>query len=339
MTELVSILIPAYRAERFVAETIRSALDQTWPRKEIVVVDDGSPDGTYEVARRFESANVKVVRQQNGGAPNARNHAYRLAQGTYIQWLDADDLLHPDKIRLQLQGAQDGLTSRTLLTAAWGKFFTDVRRASFEPDALWQDSSGVDWIIARFEQNAWMNPAVWLVSRWLTEAAGPWDSRLARSGDDDGEYVCRIAAASDRVRFVRDAIAYYRIGTVGSLNWNMETRTEVLDSLLLSIRLSLRHLLAIEDSARTRKAASRHLESFSSYFYGADERYGKHLSELGASVGHAFRPVLPSWKYRPFAWIGGPPLARMVMTNWRATKLRIRRRVADFLANTGQRSV
>ena len=81
MIELVSILIPAYRAQAVVADTIRSASAQTWPRTEIIVVDDGSPDETHEVAKRFESQRVKVIRQQNGGAPSARNTAYGLAQG------------------------------------------------------------------------------------------------------------------------------------------------------------------------------------------------------------------------------------------------------------------
>ena len=69
-----------------------------------------------------------------------------------------------------------------------------------------------------------MNPAVWLVSRPLTDLTGPWVSRLAKSGDDDGEYICGVAAASDRVMFVEEARCYYRIGTVGSLNWKMETK-------------------------------------------------------------------------------------------------------------------
>src|SRR5690606_5708868 len=192
-------------------------------------------------------ADLKVVRQENGGAPSARNTAYSLAQGEYIQWLDADDLLHPEKIRLQLQGAESGLTSRTLLTAAWGKFFFRPERAKFSPDSLWQDLGPLDWIVTRFRDNVWRDQAGWLVCRRLTDAAGPWDTRLARSGDDDGEYICRVAGASDGVRFVSEARSYYRIGTVGSLNWNMETSDQVLESLALSLTLSVQHLIGLED--------------------------------------------------------------------------------------------
>src|SRR3990170_4942215 len=90
---LVSVLIPAYNSERWIAETLSSAVAQTWPNKE-VIVDDGSKDRTLEIARTFSSRGVKVVMQANTGAPGARNHALRLAQGDYIQWLDADDVLH-----------------------------------------------------------------------------------------------------------------------------------------------------------------------------------------------------------------------------------------------------
>jgi len=101
MQPLVSILIPAYNSEEWIGETIRSAVEQTWPRKEVIVVDDGSRDGTLAAAKVLASKEVTVVTQENQGVCAARNHALRLCQGDYIQWLDADDLLAPDKIERQ----------------------------------------------------------------------------------------------------------------------------------------------------------------------------------------------------------------------------------------------
>jgi glycosyltransferase involved in cell wall biosynthesis len=74
--QLVSILIPAYNKEAWIEATIQSALAQTWQRKELIIIDDGSKDRTLEVIRRFESAQVKVVAQENQGACAARNKAY-----------------------------------------------------------------------------------------------------------------------------------------------------------------------------------------------------------------------------------------------------------------------
>src|SRR4030042_97283 len=147
MPELVSILIPAYNAEKWIKHTIDSALSQTWPCKEIIIVDDGSSDNTLKISKSFEGKTVKVISQSNAGSCQARNRAYNLAQGSYIQWLDADDLLAPNKIAEQLKGSEDGLSSRVLLTSAFCKFFWRYQKATFEPNSLWEDLAPVDWIL------------------------------------------------------------------------------------------------------------------------------------------------------------------------------------------------
>jgi glycosyltransferase involved in cell wall biosynthesis len=335
MTKLVSILIPAYNSERLLVETLRSAIEQTWPAKEVIVVDDGSRDGTFDIASSFASRDVKIVKQPNAGAPAARNKALSLAQGDFIQWLDADDVLHPEKIARQMARVGHAATSRTLLTSAWGKFFFRTAKARFKPDSLWRDHTPVDWILTRFNENVWMNPAVWLMSRELADLAGPWDSRLASSGDDDGEYICRVAAASDGVSFVSDARCYYRIGTVGSLNWNMETSSKSLDSLFLSLDLATRHLLALEDSPRTRAAAVRHLHTFSSYFYGTSGTHIERLTTRARELGGTIPPPRTSWKYAPVETVFGPRVARAVMRNWRAAKLLMHRNIDLCLYRLG----
>src|SRR5262245_57417246 len=103
MKPSVSILIPAFNAETWLADTLRSAVAQTWEPKEIIVVDDGSRDRTLAIARSFESDSVRVFTQKNQGAAAARNKALSESRGEYIQWLDADDLLAPDKISKQLE--------------------------------------------------------------------------------------------------------------------------------------------------------------------------------------------------------------------------------------------
>ena len=178
MAPLVSILIPAYNAEAWIAATIKSALDQTWSRKEIIVVDDGSSDQTLTVARQFAAKDVSVVTQENQGAAAARNKAFSLAQGEYIQWLDADDLLARDKIGRQMQTLNDCQNKRTLCSASWGAFYYRTEKARFRPSPLWADLSPVEWLLRKMGQNCHMQTATWLVSRELTEAAGPWDTRL-----------------------------------------------------------------------------------------------------------------------------------------------------------------
>src|SRR6266576_2672815 len=153
MKPLVSILIPAYNAEPWIADTIKSALDQTWPRKEIIMVDDGSKDKTLSVTRQFASKNVSVVTQENQGASAARNKAFKFCQGDYIQWLDADDLLAPDKIAKQMEAAEECQSERRLFSSAWGSFIYRVSLAEFSPTSLWSDLSPVEWLLRKMGQN------------------------------------------------------------------------------------------------------------------------------------------------------------------------------------------
>src|SRR5712691_12184448 len=122
MEPLVSILIPAFNARATIAETLASAIQQTWRRKEIIVVDDGSRDDTRTIVEAFAGDGVRVVTQDNQGAAAARNKALSLSSGDYLQWLDADDLLAPDKVAAQMQ-ALECPNGRTVLSASWGYFF------------------------------------------------------------------------------------------------------------------------------------------------------------------------------------------------------------------------
>jgi glycosyltransferase involved in cell wall biosynthesis len=152
MEQLVSILIPAFNAERWIGDTIATALAQTWEAKEIIVVDDGSTDHTLQIARSFADQGVHVIAQTNR-ALRPRNAALRAAHGSYIQFLDADDLLQPQKIEAQLREAEDD-DARVLLTCRWGRFFVRPGHASYACDALWRDLSPVDWIVTKFTTTA-----------------------------------------------------------------------------------------------------------------------------------------------------------------------------------------
>ncbi len=281
MEQLVSILIPAFNAERWIRDAIATALAQTWKAKEIIVVDDGSTDHTLQIAHSFADQGVNAIAQTNRGAAAARNSALRAAHGSYIQFLDADDLLHPDKVSAQLCKSEDGYRSRTLLTSAWGRFFDRANHARFAPDSLWQDLSPVDWLVRKFMDNKFMFPATWLVSRCLVEAAGPWDEAL--SFDDDGEYMCRLVAASEHVRFVPSARSYYRIGNASSMSSQRSDRA--LDSSHKSLCLCIEHLRALEDSDKTRTACIRLLQDNLSHFYPERPDLVERSSELARRLG------------------------------------------------------
>lgn len=102
---LVSVVVPTFNREHLIGRTIESVLRQTYDAVEIVVVDDGSTDGTAEtIARGYGSdARVRYVRQENGGPASARNHGLREARGAYVALLDSDDTWAPWKLSLQVR--------------------------------------------------------------------------------------------------------------------------------------------------------------------------------------------------------------------------------------------
>ena len=109
---LVSVIMPAYNAELYIAESIESALKQTLKALEVIVVDDGSNDKTVEIAESF-GKRVRVFRQKNGGAATARNYAVNQARGDWIAFLDSDDLWNSEKIETQISNCPNMVWSHT----------------------------------------------------------------------------------------------------------------------------------------------------------------------------------------------------------------------------------
>jgi glycosyltransferase involved in cell wall biosynthesis len=297
MKPLVSILIPAYNAEKWIGYTLQSAVNQTWPVKEIIVVDDGSRDRTAEVARGFASKNVKIVSTENRGLSGAVNNAYKLCQGEYIQELDADDLLSPDKIERQLLALQEIRNRRILASSPWAPFYFRANRARFIPNSLWQDLSPVEWILRKMSENLHMGTSTWLISREVAEAAGPWDENLEY--DQDGEYLCRALLASEGTRFVPEGRMYYRASGSGQLSYvgNSDKKKE---SLLRSMKLHIQYLQSLENSSRVHNACLTYLRSWTFAFYPERPDLFAELQTLAIQLGGQLAPPRLSWK---FAWV------------------------------------
>jgi glycosyltransferase involved in cell wall biosynthesis len=336
MKPLVSILIPAYNAEQWIAETIQSAINQTWQNKEIIVVDDGSHDHTAEVARQFSSKGVVVMSTKNQGAAAARNHALQLSQGDYIQWLDADDLLSPDKIELQLEALGAGGNKKVLLSSAWAYFNYRTQRARFNPTSLWHDQLPVEWLIHKMAEGPHMQTATWLTSRELSQAAGPWDIR--QLSDDDGEYYCRVLLATESIRFVPEAKVFYRMTPTSRLSY-VGNSDKKKNALLASIKLYIGYLRSMEESERVRKACLKYLHAKSIHFCPERPDIIAELQGLAAELGGHLEPPRLRWK---FAWMQPvfglkfakqaqmvlPQLKASLIRSWDKTMYRLESRAA-----------
>jgi GT2 family glycosyltransferase len=305
MPPLVSILIPAYNAADWIAQTIQSALDQTWLNTEIIIVDDGSTDHTLDIANTFKHSKVHVLTQANQGAAAARNHALRRAQGDYIQFLDADDLLAPDKIEQQIKLLQTSPTNY-IASGAWARFYRNPTDAAFKPEPLWQNMQPVDWLVCAWNGHWMMHPAAWLVPRSIAAAAGPWDERL--SLNDDGEYFCRVVLASRSIQFCPEAKSYYRSGLAGSLSdWKSDAAYA---SACRAIAQCSQQLLYYEDSPRTRQACATLFQRFIYETYPAVSTLRQQAQQQVQKLGGT--PLKP---------MGGPMFQRLShLLGWRVAK-------------------
>lgn len=294
MKPLVSILIPAYNAEEWLAYTLQSAIAQTWQRKEIIVVDDGSTDRTAEVAGRFASKGVTLVSTSNQGLAGAVNNAFQQCQGDYIQELDSDDLMSPDKIERQLAALREGDNKRVLLSSPWAYFYFRTSQARFIPNSVWHDLSPVEWLLRKMSQNLHMQNATWLVSRELAEAAGPWDTRLQY--DQDGEYFARVVMNSAGTRFVPEARVFYRSSDSNRVSY-IGRSDKKKDSLLLSMMLHVQYLRSLEDSERVRKACLIYLQNWYGNFYPDRPDITALLQSLATELQGRLEIPRLRWKY------------------------------------------
>lgn len=250
MTPLVSILIPVCNSEKYISQTINSALDQTYRNIEIIIVDDGSCDRSLEIVKKIKSPNIKILSQVNKGASSARNRALREAKGDFIQYMDSDDILHPDKIQNQIDILANN-SGKCISTSNWERFQNNINEISFQNRPFCKDYYPVDWLVNSWNQNFFMHPAGWLLSREVLDTAGYWNEQL--SLNDDGEYFCRVVLASEKILFSKSSFTYYRSGhkSLSSLSDN-----DAYYSLYKSIELSTNQLLSIVNNYETRYASA-----------------------------------------------------------------------------------
>lgn len=174
--DAVSVVIPCYNQARFLSDAIESALDQTCPPLEVIVVDDGSTDHTASVAERYHG--LKYVRQRNAGAPSARNYGFRESHGDFLLFLDADDRLLPEALAhglaaLRLHNDWAFATGHVRLIAADG---------TFERTPPQEHAAG-DQFLALLRSNYIWTPGAVLYRRSALDAAGPFDASARASAD------------------------------------------------------------------------------------------------------------------------------------------------------------
>ena len=203
----VSIIIPLYNSEAYIAQTIDSCLAQTHDNIEIIVIENGSTDQGYQVVKSIDDKRLSVFQITTPNAAAARNYGFQKATGTYVMFLDADDVLVPNKIELQI-AALSAKPEGWIACCAWAKFKTNTKEAVISPQKVWNIQNPIDWCLQSWMGEGMMIPGCWLIPKPIIDKAGLWDERL--SLHDDGEFMCRVLLASKGNVFVENTVVYYR---------------------------------------------------------------------------------------------------------------------------------
>ncbi len=283
MGQSVSILIPCYNAAPYLAAAVDSALAQTWPHKEIIVVNDGSTDRSGEILESYRSKGIKVIHQENRGQCAARNRAFQECSGDYIKFFDADDWLAPRTVELQME--RIGGDKTAVASCEWGRFYgDDLSTFKLEPQPVWKDMDPVEWLMESWlAGGGMMQSALFLAPRALLYKCGLWNESLSLI--DDFEFFARVLCHASEVRFAQGARLYYRSGISGSLSGRKDAKA--VQSAFDSLILGTQHLLARRNDAQARRACATVLQNFvfDSYPEHAElcRRMAARLEELGGS--------------------------------------------------------
>jgi glycosyltransferase involved in cell wall biosynthesis len=215
---LVSVIMPCFNAAAYIEEAVLSAMGQTWPATEIVVVDDGSTDRSPDIVARLSAEHpgrIRQAAQANAGPYAARNHGLRLAQGEFIAFLDADDWWHRDFV-LRLLTAVSAEDKIALAYCGWQNVGLEGGRGEpyVPPDYELEDRA------SRFLRAASPWPIhTALVRRTVIDEVGGFDLDLLTCMDYD--LWLRIAV-SRPIRLVPEVLAFYRhhqSGQITSTQW------------------------------------------------------------------------------------------------------------------------
>ncbi len=212
---LVSVIIPVYNCQAYIAQAVRSALEQDHPNKEVIVVNDGSTDGTLAELEPFGNA-IRVVDQPNGGPPRARNAGLQAACGEYVAFLDADDVWVQGKLSAQVAHMQAHPEVGTSYTRwhVWAPdtdgVFTPPAFASIPLRDVPIDAARSGWIYGRLLFDSELLTTTVMIRMSVVRQVGEFDLKLFNG--DDYDYWIRLSRVAQIACL--DAVgALYRVVT------------------------------------------------------------------------------------------------------------------------------
>lgn len=255
---LVSVLMPVYNGEKFLAETIENILAQSYGHIELIIVDDGSTDASYDIATRYTTIDqrVKVFKQPNAGAGAARNRAFDESTGEYIMYMDADDLISDAKIERQVHILQEN-DRHTVVSCEWDIFFMKISEAKFPQRPVYKNyENPIALTTDILNCGEMMQTSCWLMTRELIKDTGGWDKGITIN--DDGVFFTKVLKLASRVIFCPGAYVYYRRGHASLSTKDIYSEAK-LQALYNSYIAQAKILWSVDTSMAVRTAIARNM--------------------------------------------------------------------------------
>jgi glycosyltransferase involved in cell wall biosynthesis len=267
MTPLISVIIPVFNAENYIAQSIQSVLSQTFTDFELLVIDDGSTDTSATVIERFSDARIHYFHKPNEGQCKTLNLGISKSKGRYIKFLDADDYLNHDHLSAlvtRLQTIPDEQQSEILYLCKWQRFsgVCDLWPMGHRPE--WRDAEAVSFIEKALGNGPDMLPAwQWLIPTGILERVGGWNEELGLG--NDFEFSIRLILASRRIVFCEGAIVYYRSDL--RANMSSDTSLKTILSVLQASRIGIANILSTYNSREIRSVCADKLMAWLISYY------------------------------------------------------------------------
>lgn len=262
---LLSILIPCYNSEKYVAETLECLLGQDYENVEIILVDDGSSDNSYAVAKQYECEKIQVFQQPNSGACVARNFALSKASGKFLMFMDADDLVTKDYISTQM-ALLSKVPEGYITFGRWARFYDgQLDKAVIEGGEIYHDYGNASDALADLWNGKGMMPIhTYIIPRGVI-GVERYDVRL--KVNQDGEFLCRMLMRAKGLKYCPQGVAYYRSGMAGSISAKKISHTKG-ESLLLASQLCKANIGKLADDKYFARGLARQFSAVA-YIYQA----------------------------------------------------------------------
>ena len=245
---LVSIIIPAYNAEKYIQRALESALAQTYKDIEIIVIDDGSTDKTAEIIKTYQDPRIIYIFQKNQGQGPARNNGIKKSQGEYITFLDADDYYFPEKVEKQVRFLENHPEYQAVYCNAL-HFYSDNPTVIFKKKGNFHSGD----IFKDLLESSYINPNTIMIYRKVLDKAGLFNEN--RYYPEDWELWLRISRTGFRFGYLDEDLVKVEIrpdsNTTMAIQWILKNNAlKMFENIFSSMSPEERFLYKTEEILR-----------------------------------------------------------------------------------------